>query len=371
MRDAFTRGIGAAQELSLPLCRRFGENLAKPLSIHARKSYAHLADNETRVEVYKAATPRAAAALIDGAHSEEQSAAGGRMPSLAVLLRHPGASVRLENELALRGFAFETYGFMPYLARPEVHFLRVLVAWATGALDTLSNADLVAVQAALGEFTGFMSDPTSRGVQYKALGPFKEHCLGDPVGFIGQVATKRDDRPLLYRSDQAAINALRRFLSPFMADIAPAGLPRLVEDAGFRLLAKRAFVFDERVDEAMSAMMEFAGSAATFSSFGDWLQQMANRDFAMKSKKRENRRLLQLYSVPAAKGLEFDHVVIPDLDAGAFDRTNQEESNLFYVATSRARKRLTMTFRSRPSSFLSPFGRESDWGAVSVPDLPD
>jgi DNA helicase-2/ATP-dependent DNA helicase PcrA len=371
MKDAFTRGIGAAQELTLPLCRRFGENLARPLSIHAGKSYAHLADNETRVEVYRAATPKAAAALIEGVHSEEQSAAGGRVPSLAVLLRHPWASVRLENELALRGFSFETHGFMQYLARPEVHFLRVLVAWATGALDTLSNVDLVAVQAALGEFTGFMRDPEARDIQYKALGPFKEHCLGDLVGFIGQGASRRDGRPLLYRSDQAAINALRRFLSPFMADVAPAGLPRLVEDAGFRLLAKRAFVFDERVDEAMSAMMEFAGSAATFSSFGDWLQQMADRDFAMKSRRRENRRLLHLYSVPEAKGLEFEHVVIPDVDAGVFDWTSQEERNLFYVATSRARKRLTMTFRSRPSSFLSLFGRESDWDAVSMPDLPN
>jgi len=368
MKDAFTRGIGAAQELSLPLCRRFGENLAMPLSIHAGKSYAYLPGNETKVEVYKAANPRAAAALIEGAHREVQSTAGGRPPSLAVLLRHPGASVRLENELALRGFTLETYGFMPYLKRPEVLFLRVLVAWASGALDTLSNVDLAAVQAALSEFTGFMSEPKARSVQYKAVALFKEYCLGDPAGFIEQVAARRDDRPLLYYSDQAAINTLRRFLSLLMADMTPAALPRLLEDAGLRLMAKRAFVFDERVDEAMSAMMEFASSAAASSSLVAWLQQMANRDFATKSGKRDNRRLLRLYTVPAAKGLEFDHVVIPDVNAGAFDATSQEERNLFYVATSRARRRLTMTFRSRPSSFLSLFGQESDWREVSEPD---
>jgi len=57
-------------------------------------------------------------------------------------------------------------------------------------------------------------------------------------------------------------------------------------------------------------------------------------------------------------------VVMPDVDAGHFDGSAQEERNLFYVGASRARLRLTMTFRDRPSSFLHAFGRESDWDEV-------
>ena len=73
---------------------------------------------------------------------------------------------------------------------------------------------------------------------------------------------------------------------------------------------------------------------------------------------------IRMYSIPASKGLEFDHVIIPDVNGGVFDGTNQEERNLFYVAASRARKELTMTYQTRPSSFLPPFEDSAHWDVV-------
>jgi DNA helicase-2/ATP-dependent DNA helicase PcrA len=60
-----------------------------------------------------------------------------------------------------------------------------------------------------------------------------------------------------------------------------------------------------------------------------------------------------LSSIEAAKGLEFDHVLIPHLTHGEFGDGSAENRNLLYVAMTRARRRLTLTFDPRrPSRFL-------------------
>jgi DNA helicase-2/ATP-dependent DNA helicase PcrA len=157
---------------------------------------------------------------------------------------------------------------------------------------------------------------------------------------------------------------VRRFLAQ-MRDLEPRELARQVQDSGFVSMAKRAFVFEEQVEEAMASMLDFARSAAELETFSAWLEQMANRDADVRRGRTKGGQILRLYSIPAAKGLEFDHVVIPDVSAGRFDGRPQEERNLFYVAASRARRKLTMTFTGRPSSFLSSFGRPEDWSALN------
>jgi len=352
----------SSQSFRLPLCRRFGERLATALGTHAGKPYGFLDTNDTAISIFKTASTQAIAGLIVGAHRKASTANPDRVASIAVLLRDPGASVQLENRLALEGFAVETNGFVPYMQRPEIHFLRVLVAWAGDALDTLAQADLPALQAALGELTGFSGDDLSHGVQHQVIETFTRNVFGlSPLDFVEATEARVQPRPLLYLSDDTALKAIRRFLRGFLVGITPAALPRLVEDAGFRSLAKRAFVFEERVDEAMSAMREFARSAAEFTGLRSWLQQMANREYEARRQRREERPVLRLYTISAAKGLEFDHVVIPGVDGGVFDGAGQEERNLFYVAASRARKELTMTYRDRPSSYLQPFQDSARW----------
>jgi superfamily I DNA/RNA helicase len=199
-------------------------------------------------------------------------------------------------------------------------------------------------------------------VSYTELGTFHTHFLGDLQRFIHQ-ADDGEAAPIINSSDGDALGILRRFLHQ-LRNLAPRELPRLVHDSGFSSMAKRAFVFDEQVEEAMASMHDFACSAAELESFGAWLGQMAHRDADVRRGRAKGGQILQLYSIPAAKGLEFDHVIIPDVSAGSFDSHQQEERNLFYVASSRARRRLTMTFTGRPSSFLDSFGRPGDWSSL-------
>jgi DNA helicase-2/ATP-dependent DNA helicase PcrA len=363
MQEAFIHTIGQASEYHLETGWRFGDSLARPLALHAHKPYATDPDKDTRIEILRVADVKLVAALIDGAFQSALEESGGKAPSLAVVLRHPGSAVQLENALALRGYSTQPYGFEPFALRPEILFLRVLVAWATNNIGTLAQADLSHIQRAMAEFTGCMNDKRFKNVSYKNLGTFHTHFLGDLERFIAR-ADKGDSAPIINFSDGDAAAILRPFLAQ-MRGAEPSELARLVQGSGFVSMAKRAFVFDEQVDEAMASMIDFARSAAELETFSAWLAQMTNRDADVRRGRAKGGQILRLYSIPAAKGLEFDHVVIPDVSAGSFDGLQQEERNLFYVATSRARKKLTMTFTSRPSSFLSSFGRAEDWSALS------
>ncbi len=84
----------------------------------------------------------------------------------------------------------------------------------------------------------------------------------------------------------------------------------------------------------------------------------------------EKKEAVTLMTIHASKGLEFDAVFVTGLEQGLFpsirddeDRDNEEERRLFYVALTRARKHLYLTFaasrakygtreRTIPSSFL-------------------
>jgi DNA helicase-2/ATP-dependent DNA helicase PcrA len=358
MGQRFEAGIGPLHRMPLSTCRRFGERLALPLGEHASKAYAAASGCHTDIAVVRARTASAVTTLIDGEFSRGGAAGGAE--SLAVLLRHPGASVELEAALDARGFQVETHGFEPFLRRPEVHFLRTLVAWATGALDTLARSDLLAIQDALAELTGCCTHERTLGVRHKKLAEFKDYFLGEPAAF----GRTRGEGPVIAYADDDAQALLQRFIALFAAGVAPGELHMRLQGLGFERLFRQAFVFDEQVDDAMTAMTSFARTAAGFGDFAGWLEGMAKREWAAKPERRGRQRVVHLYAVAAAKGLEFDRVVMPDVEAGSFDGASQEERNLFYVGASRARRRLTMSFRSRPSSYLGTFGREADWDEV-------
>lgn len=364
MGREFDLGIGPLRRLKLSTCRRFGGSLAVPLGQHSDKRYAFEVDRNTQVNVLRAPSTGAVATLIEGAFNASTPSTGRRPQSLAVLVRHPGWSVELENELARRGFIIQTNGFLPFLKRPEVMFIRTLVAWVTDALDTLAQSDLLAIQDAFAEFTGCRDGEGTRDARFRGLAEFRSYFLGAPEEFG---ARKADSNTVLSSVDAYTRDQLCHFIALFASGIEPPALPTLVHEVAFVHMFKRAFVHDEQVEEAMAALKSFTCTAASFETFGGWLQQMANLEFASKRGPQAEKRLIRLYTIPAAKGLEFDHVLMPDVETTLFDGDAKEERNLFYVGASRARNALTMTFRDRPSSFLAPFGRESDWAEVHLP----
>lgn len=368
MGEAFEHGIGPLTRLPLTLCRRFGESIAEALRLHASKPYEFEASRKSSVQICRIDDIARLAALIEGELEVGKSESG-----MAVLMRQPGDAVRLEIELAQRGLLVETRGFGRLFDRPEILLVRTLFAWVTGSLSTLANAPIRSILSALNEFTGCLSHELTRKVVVCEPSQLASRVLGSPELFKqhaenGFCGAQDALNPVIYFSSAEARGAIRRLVQVFESGVEPRTLSARIGKLELSLLLKRGFVTEEDVDDAMVAIRSFASSAASHESLGLWLEQMANLEFAESASRRSSSReaaVVHLYSIPAAKSLEFSSVVIPHVDARWFDGRGQEDRNLFYVAASRARERLTITYRSTPSSYLEAFRTAADTGLSS------
>jgi len=80
---------------------------------------------------------------------------------------------------------------------------------------------------------------------------------------------------------------------------------------------------------------------------------------AARQRQMEGRNAVVLASIEAAKGLEFDQVILPGLNQGDFavGGHTTENRNLLYVGMTRARRQLTVLFDAqRPSRYLFEAG---------------
>lgn len=117
-------------------------------------------------------------------------------------------------------------------------------------------------------------------------------------------------------------------------------------------IAKRVFVNKQAADDAGVSIQSLARASKQYSSTSAFLKGLLSHDYQTSTSKLAKERIL-LSSIEAAKGLEFEHVIVPDVNQGAFDGESADERNLFYVAASRARQLLTLTHRpGRASSYL-------------------
>ena len=89
----------------------------------------------------------------------------------------------------------------------------------------------------------------------------------------------------------------------------------------------------------------------------------------------KNEKAVKLMTIHASKGLEFDYVFITGLEEGLFpqridrnDRDEEEERRLFYVALTRARKKVFLTFASVRTIFGS---REVTIPSEFISDIPE
>lgn len=138
----------------------------------------------------------------------------------------------------------------------------------------------------------------------------------------------------------------------------------------------------ERLEEALELMDWLGEDAGQYTSVKEWLQ--AQEDYTRALKERENEEQhsrhnfeegqshIQLMTIHASKGLEFDHVWIPDCNEKIFPHGNmpdletcEEERRIFYVGMTRAKKSLKLLCvtgtRERPrliSRFLNPLWKD-------------
>jgi DNA helicase-2/ATP-dependent DNA helicase PcrA len=309
---------------------------------------------------------------------------------IAVLYRAHYHAIELQLELSRRGIPYQiTSGirffeqahikdvtsFLRFAANPrdEVAFKRMvklLPGIGNRSADNLWNAwdKSIGTAAAVGD-RGAENTPAPTGVSDPGYN-FGEHLLAMKVG----TRSKKSWEQLAHTLDEIA---------PASQPNAPSEMITSVVEAIYDDYAKLNFTNYELRREDLNQLAAFARQFKDVHEFLSQLALISNVDAEAAPNQTSDKEAVNLSSVHQAKGLEFHTVFIIWLTDGMFPSARsldtrdalEEERRLFYVAITRARDELYLTFPhmrlsggygdvfQRPSRFLKeiPNTLVEDW----------
>lgn len=299
---------------------------------------------------------------------------GLSLKEIAVLYRSNAQSRVIETELNRRGIPFLVYGGLRFFDRAEIKNAIAYMRLAENADDDSAFLRVVNVPArGIGAKTieNLVDFATTNGISlYQAIDYIRGAAAGKLQAFkdiIESLKIAKDEMKLPefvdYTVEKSGLKS--------MYELDPNGGERL-ENLQELTSAAQGFIKQEEIDEEnedieadenLSALAGFL-SHATLES-GD-NQAQAGED------------AVQLMTIHASKGLEFNVVFITGLENGMFPHANcledlkqlEEERRLMYVAITRARKNLYLTLArqrmlhgrtiySMPSMFLEEIPDET------------
>lgn len=366
MKEAFDGEIGVATRFPLTATYRFGPRLAQAAGLLARKPYASRGPDDTAVHVLACDSAQGIgsagwriARIAQAREGLSDKAGAGEM---AVLLRRPHQSVALENQLLDHGVAYRTAGFDTYLMRPEVLFVRGLYAHARQAFAAIEHPDTrVRVLQALLLFTGSHVEshaelPEGRHKdEQDAIRLVAASGEAQAYAYFIENQVLRNARADARRPVEAALGILGDHGHPGPTD---ALLGHFTEALMPQRLAARVMVRAEDIEQVEANIHGLAASSAGYDNIDSFFRAMNEREARQRGMRGKDCVLLS--SIEAAKGLEFEHVLIPGLDQGSFATSGPrvaDHRNLLYVGMTRARKRLTLLHdMQRPSAWLRSAG---------------
>ena len=357
MQDAVQQATGRAV-LRLPLTpsHRFGRRLAAKVGRLAAKPYASTAAHDTGVslQVYEDGAQCVQLVLAELAHWRATPRA--RMDQFAVLLRYAHLSVGIENALIAAGVPYTLNGFDSYLLRPEVLLVRGLLAVATDNFDSVTEPRTrEKLMRALVFFCGarIVVKGREHESQHDLLADAIRSVTDNPL-FLESFFTNQivpNVEPAMQRRLQSALKVAKEAHGQ-------GTLARLLEALQIEAVVREVFVSRQRRADALANLAGLSQAAQAFGSARDYFLHLN----AAEQRQRELRSTasLVLAHIGHVKGLEFEHVLIPYLEQGAFPDPQApvaQEKNTLYVGMTRARQQLTLlSHRQRPSVFVAQLG---------------
>ena len=261
---------------------------------------------------------------------------------VALLYRSNVQSRVLEHQLFTAGVPYRVYGGLRFFDRQEVkHALAYLRLIANPDDDTA--------------FVRVVNFPT-RGIGNRSLEALQEAAHRANLSLYNAAAS-------LSGKAGAAVGNFIRLIETLRADTQALPLPEildhLIEKSGLRQHylgekegRERLENLDELINAATSFLQEEDGTLANPAEADPLASFLAHASLeAGEHQAGEGQEAVQLMTVHAAKGLEFDVVFITGLEHGLFPHDNstqeadglEEERRLMYVAVTRARQRLYLT----------------------------
>ncbi|MDO9004745.1 MAG: ATP-dependent helicase [Aquabacterium sp.] len=356
MGSGFDREIGVAQRLPLTSSYRFGRTLARHVGRLAVKDYLSQSLHDTPVSIVRYEHLKEAHWHIAKVITEREGLGPkSHLSEIAVLLRQPHQSVELENHLLDKGVDYRTTGFLPYLMRPEVLFVRGLIAHAREDFAAIEDLDTrVSILQALLLFCGSFveTEETDPGKQQQAEKAALKDVASRPEGapLFVQNQVLRNAPPHIRGLVYAALDVLRANATDILIE-------RFVQALMPQQLAARVMVRTDDIAQVSANIQGLIQSAATFDNVESFFRAMNAREVRQKAMR--SKQCVVLSSIEAAKGLEFEHVIMPGLNKGEFavGGNTADNRNLLYVGMTRAKHRLTILYDgARPSKYLVDAG---------------
>ncbi len=291
----------------------------------------------------------------DAAHCARQVVAavqrwkadGHPFDSCAILIRDRHQSVAIENALIEADIDYRTPAMAGYLQRDEILFLRGMLAIALRDFRAVKSEQVRgAVVDALVAFS-------EMAFSARRIDHFKTQIAKSP-DLLGELFLIEDE----YRDgvepswrDVASVTTKRAVIDAiaWLSTLDPATpaalvLVELCERVQLVAAARRIFVrpYDAGVvNKSVDGLLAWATASGL--GLADFWAAMNAREAFVRRKRAPKAVLIE--RVADAKGKEFDHVIVPYLQADEFPHPQQprrDEENLFYVAATRARLKLTL-----------------------------
>jgi DNA helicase-2/ATP-dependent DNA helicase PcrA len=262
---------------------------------------------------------------------------------MALLYRSNAQSRVLEHTLFRAGIAYRVYGGMRFFERQEVKHALAYLRLAANPNDD-------------GAFSRVVNFPP-RGIGARSVELIQELAQRHNVSMYEAALNGIAEGTITGRS-ASAIGTFLKVVEGLKSSSTVVSLGELADEAMQKASLKAHYQTEregadrlENLAELVSACTQFEesyeGDDSTLVGFLTHASLEAGDHEASASDD-----ALQLMTVHAAKGLEFDHVFLGGLEEGLFPHENsmndfagvEEERRLMYVAITRARKRLYLSY---------------------------
>jgi DNA helicase II / ATP-dependent DNA helicase PcrA len=268
---------------------------------------------------------------------------GKNLSNMALLYRSNAQSRVLEHTLFRAGIAYRVYGGMRFFERQEVKHALAYLRLAGNPNDD-------------GAFSRVVNFPP-RGIGARSVEQVQELAQRYNVSMYEAALNGIAQGTITGRS-ASAIGTFLKVIEGLKSSSTAVSLGELVDEAMEKAGLKAHYQTEgegadrlENLAELVTACTQFEesyeGDDTTLIGFLTHASLEAGDHEASASDD-----ALQLMTVHAAKGLEFDHVFLGGLEEGLFPHENsmndfagvEEERRLMYVAITRARKRLYLSY---------------------------
>lgn len=262
----------------------------------------------------------------------------------AILYRTNAQSAALEQVLMSRGIKYRIYGGIRFYRRMEIKDSIAYLKLATNFADDLSCIRLI--------------ENTGRGIGKTTLDRIKANATSEDSRIFIHLINNYDELPILYKPKQG--NSLQCFVKQIkeLHDqllLEPSKGDVILDDhlhkyGYFDILI--SYEMDEKIDNVHKFIDQMKGYLKQEGATLDEFIQNASLMSAQDEIDESGEDYVKLMTVHTAKGLEFDNVFIYGLVDQIFPSTRtiqespsgiEEERRLFYVAITRAKKRLFLS----------------------------